>query len=110
MSERDLCCQMFVFVVCCDLERVHSFPTRRSSDLADMRQGDVQRLISQPLSMLVLADVGHLATPERRALEAWIEDGGVLVDRKSTRLNSSHVKRSYAVFCLKKKIGSIREG
>src|SRR5690606_41978161 len=24
-------------------------------------------------------------------------------DRKSTRLNSSHVKRSYAVFCLKKK-------
>src|SRR5437868_11172660 len=25
-------------------------------------------------------------------------------DRKSTRLNSSHVSRSYAVFCLKKKI------
>src|SRR5690606_15016578 len=25
-------------------------------------------------------------------------------DRKSTRLNSSHVKMSYAVFCLKKKI------
>src|SRR5690606_25953604 len=25
------------------------------------------------------------------------------VDRKSTRLNSSHVKTSYAVFCLKKK-------
>src|SRR5437870_6008101 len=25
-------------------------------------------------------------------------------DRKSTRLNSSHVARSYAVFCLKKKI------
>src|SRR5690606_39492547 len=27
-------------------------------------------------------------------------------DRKSTRLNSSHVKISYAVFCLKKKIKS----
>src|SRR5690606_39703212 len=27
----------------------------------------------------------------------------VLKDRKSTRLNSSHVKISYAVFCLKKK-------
>src|SRR5204863_3608647 len=26
-------------------------------------------------------------------------------DRKSTRLNSSHVEISYAVFCLKKKIG-----
>src|SRR5690606_41772708 len=32
--------------------------------------------------------------------------GGVIVgrDRKSTRLNSSHVKISYAVFCLKKNI------
>src|SRR5690606_40178733 len=30
-------------------------------------------------------------------------DGWVSGDRKSTRLNSSHVKISYAVFCLKKK-------
>src|SRR5690606_39827605 len=30
----------------------------------------------------------------------------VLEDRKSTRLNSSHVKISYAVFCLKKKKAS----
>src|SRR5690606_40998751 len=30
-------------------------------------------------------------------------------DRKSTRLNSSHVKNSYAVFCLKKK-RSMRQG
>src|SRR5690625_6067380 len=29
--------------------------------------------------------------------------GGILADRKSTRLNSSHVAISYAVFCLKKK-------
>src|SRR5690606_42062611 len=28
---------------------------------------------------------------------------GAAADRKSTRLNSSHVKISYAVFCLKKK-------
>src|SRR5690349_23015259 len=28
-------------------------------------------------------------------------------DRKSTRLNSSHVEISYAVFCLKKKIGEL---
>src|SRR3989442_11953125 len=28
-------------------------------------------------------------------------------DRKSTRLNSSHVRISYAVFCLKKKKGAI---
>src|SRR5690554_7056555 len=31
------------------------------------------------------------------------DDGIVLQDRKSTRLNSSHVRISYAVFCLKKK-------
>src|SRR5438874_6218937 len=29
--------------------------------------------------------------------------GGTTSDRKSTRLNSSHVEISYAVFCLKKK-------
>src|SRR5690349_22203629 len=29
--------------------------------------------------------------------------GRVRIDRKSTRLNSSHVEISYAVFCLKKK-------
>src|SRR5690554_3828166 len=33
------------------------------------------------------------------------EDSGIInrIDRKSTRLNSSHVRISYAVFCLKKK-------
>src|SRR5690606_39450448 len=31
-------------------------------------------------------------------------------DRKSTRLNSSHVKISYAVFCLKKKKKEIYQG
>src|SRR3712207_8456419 len=31
------------------------------------------------------------------------EHGGTGVDRKSTRLNSSHANISYAVFCLKKK-------
>src|SRR5690606_40894425 len=33
----------------------------------------------------------------------WEEREHKEVDRKSTRLNSSHVKISYAVFCLKKK-------
>src|SRR3712207_6947413 len=31
------------------------------------------------------------------------EDDAVVLDRKSTRLNSSHANISYAVFCLKKK-------
>src|SRR3712207_8999227 len=35
----------------------------------------------------------------RRRKARW----GALLDRKSTRLNSSHANISYAVFCLKKK-------
>src|SRR5690349_22132799 len=42
----------------------------------------------------------HLAGDHRReGVERRERDG----DRKSTRLNSSHVEISYAVFCLKKK-------
>src|SRR5690625_5466606 len=33
----------------------------------------------------------------------YIDDASFIRDRKSTRLNSSHVAISYAVFCLKKK-------
>src|SRR5690606_41868444 len=39
----------------------------------------------------------------RRARSDGGGGGPVPQDRKSTRLNSSHVKISYAVFCLKKK-------
>src|SRR5437660_8309856 len=35
-----------------------------------------------------------------------VRDLAVDIDRKSTRLNSSHVAISYAVFCLKKKIST----
>src|SRR5438132_3199389 len=35
--------------------------------------------------------------------EADIRDADAMLDRKSTRLNSSHTVSSYAVFCLKKK-------
>src|SRR5690606_41488924 len=37
------------------------------------------------------------------SLALYIAYFAALIDRKSTRLNSSHVKISYAVFCLKKK-------
>src|SRR6266511_5142435 len=42
----------------------------------------------------------------RDAIEGWCPEedlASIILDRKSTRLNSSHVKISYAVFCLKKK-------
>src|SRR5256885_8053133 len=41
------------------------------------------------------------ATPDRRTGPG--PGAGTGVDRKSTRLNSSHLVMSYAVFCLKKK-------
>src|SRR5436309_12691385 len=44
-------------------------------------------------TMTVSAAIERWFTPEFRARK----------DRKSTRLNSSHVKISYAVFCLKNK-------
>src|SRR2546422_8269260 len=56
---------------------------------------------------LALAALADGATTLRGAL--WSEDTQVMVDclqrldRKSTRLNSSHGYISYAVFCLKKK-------
>src|SRR5207302_4671447 len=57
-----------------------------------------------PISYFVvseaLANAGKHSHASEVRLGAWEEQG---VDRKSTRLNSSHVKISYAVFCLKKK-------
>src|SRR3989442_9534382 len=38
-----------------------------------------------------------------RSGSAFAAEIGTMKDRKSTRLNSSHVRISYAVFCLKKK-------
>src|SRR5439155_21260126 len=41
-------------------------------------------------------------------VQSLIRDGWEIEDRKSTRLNTSHVASSYAVFCLKKKNQSVR--
>src|SRR5204863_8550789 len=67
---------------------LHSFPTRRSSDLVP--------------SMFCTASSGTDNSPLLFALarkRTWTPSP----DRKSTRLNSSHVEIAYAVFCLKKK-------
>src|SRR5690349_24247380 len=47
------------------------------------------------------AEVGGRGQPARGT--GVLGDGEGQPDRKSTRLNSSHVEISYAVFCLKKK-------
>src|SRR3712207_8041482 len=51
------------------------------------------------------APQGELADHHLRAAQpalAWRSGRPRLIDRKSTRLNSSHANISYAVFCLKK--------
>src|SRR5436309_10754173 len=72
-----------------DHRDLHSFPTRRSSDLSFS-------LCRSSLRWMPTATSSGKSAPRRSR-------GGGRGDRKSTRLNSSHVKISYAVFCLKKK-------
>src|SRR5690606_41693218 len=95
---------------------LHSFPTRRSSDLktlADIifRLAGVDALRTDPRLRRFMRK--FLGLPEAESDE--LEDNQALLearerdaigralagrpDRKSTRLNSSHVKISYAVFC-----------
>src|SRR5438874_7269434 len=52
-----------------------------------------------------IAEDPRLVALEPHALVTRIKPGDEtrILDRKSTRLNSSHVESSYAVFCLKKK-------
>src|SRR5690606_41883992 len=96
--------------------RLHSFPTRRSSDLSRRGLQLAQRLLianhARIAGIEVFADSRRRA--EGRAFfqgcrryfhsgdEIAVDPFYFLADRKSTRLNSSHVKISYAVFCLKK--------
>src|SRR5690606_41371200 len=60
--------------------------------------GELRRVVVEGLAALGVDDGVHL-----RQCAARVEDVARDRDRKSTRLNSSHVKISYAVFCLKKK-------
>src|SRR5690606_41311424 len=96
---------IFSFPCSCDPRALHSFPTRRSSDLPP-----------QPARFCFLFDEKVQLDGERgeylffgsprftQILHSAQKKGRfVRLDRKSTRLNSSYVKISYAVFCLKKK-------
>src|SRR5690625_5816825 len=89
-----------------------SFPTRRSSDL-EAAQLQAFAALARDASAVVTYNGGSFDLPllrNRFALQG-LDDPlyGVPhldllpLDRKSTRLNSSHVAISYAVFCLKKK-------
>src|SRR5207249_8768296 len=95
---------------------LHSFPTRRSSDLlihpssARQRQGNSDRFVFASRADLACLWRGKERSwdcggrPRRgEGLGDCRVDGNREAapgeDRKSTRLNSSHVSISYAVFC-----------
>src|SRR5438067_9346708 len=90
-----------IFELSGDLPQLHSFPTRRSSDL---HPSQLYEALCEGLLLFLL-----LLVAERRGVRhrPGIVSGLFLIDRKSTRLNSSHVSISYAVFCLKKKKGCL---
>src|SRR5207253_8822599 len=90
-----------------DSRHLHSFPTRRSSDLfpREIPRSDVVLLIAnveRHASVVGRQPQGEIGAWRRLEVVARQHSHE---DRKSTRLNSSHVAISYAVFCLKKKSG-----
>src|SRR5690606_41789247 len=91
------CVSLPVFSACLDL---HPFPTRRSSDLLALGIKAVFLVLAlldqATMWMAVFADMGA---------SLLVVFNGLRLLRRSEepRLNSSHVKNSYAVFCLKKK-------
>src|SRR5690242_21017008 len=82
---------LFSFKGYSDHRDQHSFPTRRSSDLT------VKRKTSTPSAASTKGCSVQRRKPSSVAVPFSTRD------RKSTRLNSSHMSISYAVFCLKKK-------
>src|SRR5437773_4046748 len=85
---------------------IHSFPTRRSSDLGEPLHGDRAAILESGVTHFPRAaagDPGELARDPLGVGVALAHAQQPVGDRKSTRLNSSHITTSYAVFCLKKK-------
>src|SRR5690606_39476399 len=90
-------------------------PTRRSSDLEVGRNERVEKalanLVGAERRLRAESRLGHRIDGGGGGgfsgfaqCTGEVHLGGArFQDRKSTRLNSSHVKISYAVFCLKKK-------
>src|SRR5690606_40005239 len=93
-----------------------SFPTRRSSDLFSWNSplykinsnGTTTSVLNTSQTISEIKSInGYLTVTTPSVVYVLNEQLGVVaqigqqLDRKSTRLNSSHVKISYAVFCLK---------
>src|SRR5204862_1206057 len=84
---------------------LHSFPTRRSSDLFPRLAPRDDRFENAFRSKRFSShhSLKRRCRSSRRKIMRRGRKSELVLDRKSTRLNSSHVETSYAVFCLKKK-------
>src|SRR5207249_7897463 len=65
-----------------------------------LEASDVEQSLGHGFSYQPLV-ISAMASSARRMSRGWKENPWPSEDRKSTRLNSSHVSISYAVFCLK---------
>src|SRR5207244_12666714 len=92
---------LFFFLLYHRHRDLHSFPTRRSSDLSS----SLVLAFFMPASPLVFVQTLPAARSPANCVDAADCNlaAKLPIDRKSTRLNSSHQIISYAVFCLKKK-------
>src|SRR5690348_18389928 len=92
----------FFFQVSPIHQDLHSFPTRRSSDLGKISMTRSGKATNVNATYSELPSAWFEPTMHSAYLHIFSK---VLAaqDRKSTRLNSSHPSISYAVFCLKKK-------
>src|SRR5690606_39565629 len=94
------------FSLCTSAHRhLHSFPTRRSSDLGKHYRQPDRTCARRQKGPAPQGRRSLRLRPRRRGSRSPCQGRHPVPhpDRKSTRLNSSHVKISYAVFCLKKK-------
>src|SRR5690349_22666308 len=102
---------LFVFVFFLMLRRpprstLFPYTTLFRSRQAEFAMATVQREMGKnDEAMKTFKDVRdkYPGTEEAQQSAFWVGQIAGMVDRKSTRLNSSHVEISYAVFCLKKK-------
>ena len=52
---------------------------RALEPFAEVRNGTVETLLERQLAVMILSDIGNLTKSEISRLDAWIDDGGVLV-------------------------------
>jgi hypothetical protein len=62
------------------------FIDRALRPFAEVREGPVPELLQQPLSLLIMADAGHIEADQKAKLEAWLAAGGVLLRFAGPRL------------------------